>query len=256
MRAVTLGLSIAGHLALGAALALLATREAPAPRAATTIELVDVSPSPIATAEVSLGGGSHTGEGPAVESAPRVIARPIGVRVARGEVALVDANRRAMARDDAERFDPRGEIRVENARGVADGDGEGGGTGGREGTGGEGSGAGTGRGRGIGLGDGARISEETVALVTPPPPAASKARVAKLVYPVREREVDDAELFVARVTIDDEGFVVGAKLVRGFGGPRDAMAADLIWKFRYAPALDDEGRPILSTLDQRFLVGQ
>ncbi|MGE0399385.1 MAG: hypothetical protein AB7T06_21915, partial [Kofleriaceae bacterium] len=109
---------------------------------------------------------------------------------------------------------------------------------------------------GIGLGDGARITAETIALVTPPPPAASKARTARLVYPVREREVDDSELFVARVTIDDEGFVVGAKLVRGFGGPRDAQAADLIWKFRYAPALDDEGRPIRSTFDQRFLVGR
>ncbi|MFN0253435.1 MAG: hypothetical protein ACKV2T_41585 [Kofleriaceae bacterium] len=161
--------------------------------------------------------------------------------------------------------DLRDEIRIENARDhdgnardghahkghgaigidagfVGDGDG--------------GRGNGTGRRRGIGLGDGARITDTPVTLETPAAPAASKARVAKLVYPARERQVDDSELFVARVTIDHEGFVVGAKLVRGFGGPRDVMAADLIWKFRYAPALDDEGRPIRSTFDQRFLVGR
>jgi hypothetical protein len=77
-----------------------------------------------------------------------------------------------------------------------------------------------------------------------------------LIYPSRERDADDAELFIARVIIDTDGFVAGARIVRGFGGPRDDMAADLIWKFRYAPALDDDGHPIRSTLDQRFLVGR
>ena len=149
-------------------------------------------------------------------------------RVARDEVAIDDG-------------DPRGEVRVEP------------GTGGGTGV-GTGAGAGTKMGAGFGLGDGARIADEVAAPEPPPAPAASKARAATLVYPVRQREVADFELFVARVTIDDEGFVVGARLVRGFGGPRDAMAADLIWKFRYAPALDDEGRPIRSTFDQRFLV--
>ena len=33
------------------------------------------------------------------------------------------------------------------------------------------------------------------------------------------------------------------------------LASQMIWRFRYAPALDAEGRPIRATLDQRFLVG-
>lgn|GEM_PF-2568931 len=244
MRLTTLGLSIAGHLALGFVLASLATHAPPPPAPSTTIELVDAAPpaSPIvATAEASLAGGARTGT---PRSAPRVAARslvgPARTRIARSEVTLDDG-------------DPRGDVRIETGGGdlgidagvVGDGEGRG-----------HGGGIGAGHGRGIGLGDGARITSEAVALATPPAPIASKARVAKLVYPVREREVDDSELFVARVTIDDEGFVVGAKLVRGFGGPRDAQAADLIWKFRYAPALDDEGHPIRSTFEQRFLVGK
>lgn len=146
--------------------------------------------------------------------------------------------------------DPRGELRFEAQGGEVGIDAGAVGDDGRR------MGRGGGRGIGIGLGDGARVTNDNIALVTPPAPPASKARGATLVYPVREREVDDSELFIARVTIDEEGFVVGARLVRGFGGPRDATAADLIWKFRYAPALDDDGRPIGSTFDQRFLVGR
>ncbi len=219
-------------------LASLATHEAPSPRARTTaIELIDARepprvPPPITSeAEASLGG-SRASERPA----PRVAAR---------------AARRDVAHDDG---DPRGAIRIES-RSDGDTSGDGGAAGNGAGD-GAGAGPGGGRGQGIGLGEGARIAHQTTAFVTPPAPAASKARPATLVYPAREREVDDAELFVARVTIDHEGFVVGAVLVRGFGGPHDAMAADLIWKFRYAPALDDEGRPIRSTLDQKFLVGR
>jgi len=63
-------------------------------------------------------------------------------------------------------------------------------------------------------------------------------------------------MFVARIVVDNDGYVVGAHLVRGFGGPRDAEAANLIWRFRYDPALDDDGHPIRSTFDQRFLVNR
>ena len=116
---------------------------------------------------------------------------------------------------------------------------------------------GHGQGTGIGFGDGGTI-HPLEHLRPPPAPRGdppSKARPARLIYPTRQRDVDDAELFVARVIVDDEGFVVGAKLVRGFGGRRDEVAAQLIWRFRYAPALDVDGRPIRSTLEQRFLVG-
>ncbi len=62
-------------------------------------------------------------------------------------------------------------------------------------------------------------------------------------------------MFVARLTVDTDGYVVGARLVRGIGGPRDELASQLVWRFRYAPALDDDGRAIRATIEQRFLVG-
>jgi len=46
----------------------------------------------------------------------------------------------------------------------------------------------------------------------------SKVRSARLIYPARNREVADGELFIARVIVDHEGHVVGARIVRGFGG--------------------------------------
>lgn len=124
--------------------------------------------------------------------------------------------------------------------------------------GGLGTGIGSGLG-GIGLGTGTKLELPDLPPPPPPPPPAevprvSLARPAKLIYPSREREVEDGRLFVARVVVDRDGFVVGAKLVRGYGGRGDNQAADLIWRFRYAPALDDAGQAIRSTLDQRFMV--
>ncbi len=130
-----------------------------------------------------------------------------------------------------------------------------------DGDGGEGDGVGGHRGSGIGFGDGGRIvlAEQQFALpeapaaVVPPP---SKARPAKLIYPTRERDLGEEKLFVARVTVDTDGYVVGAKLVKGSSGPRDAEAADLIFRFRYAPALDHSGRAIASTFEQPFHVNR
>lgn len=122
---------------------------------------------------------------------------------------------------------------------------------------GEGAGAGGGRGngRGIGFGDGGSIAPPPAAqLVVPPAPRASKARPARLIFPSRQRDVDDGELFVMSVIVDRDGYVAGARLIRGFGGHRDDVASDQIWRFRYDPALDDDGRPIQSTVEQRFLV--
>ena len=89
---------------------------------------------------------------------------------------------------------------------------------------------------------------------TAAPSVVSKARPPRLIYPTREREAEEGEPFVARVIVDHEGYVVGARLVRGKGGPRDAVASEMIWRFRYAPALDAAGMPIRATLDQPFLV--
>ncbi|HSD89199.1 MAG TPA: hypothetical protein VLB44_16840, partial [Kofleriaceae bacterium] len=118
---------------------------------------------------------------------------------------------------------------------------------------GNGSGSGNGNGIGFGAGGGVRVAEAVPA--PPPPPAVSKARPAKLVWPTRDEEVEDeGTLFIARVTVDEEGTVVGARMVKTRPGSRGDRAADLIWQFRYTPALDDRGVAIRSTFEQPFQV--
>ena len=128
----------------------------------------------------------------------------------------------------------------------------------RDGDGGEGTGTGGNRGAGIGFGDGGKIVIAEQQIVLPPPAEkpVSKARPAKLIYPKRERDLGADALFIARITVDTDGYVVGAKLVRGRQGPRDDEAADLIFRFRYLPALDDDGRAIASTFEQPFHVNR
>ncbi|HEY5949604.1 MAG TPA: hypothetical protein VIV40_29115 [Kofleriaceae bacterium] len=123
---------------------------------------------------------------------------------------------------------------------------------------GRGNGNGNGNGKGNGTGDGIGFGSVHVERDVPPPPPAppvSKARPAKLIWPNRDREVDDDDnLFVARVTVDRDGSVVGARMTRTRPGSRADHAANAIWTFRYAPALDDDGRPIPSTFEQPFQV--
>jgi hypothetical protein len=95
--------------------------------------------------------------------------------------------------------------------------------------------------------------------VPPPPapelPAPSKARPARLVWPNRDVEViDDSYLFVAQVTVDVDGAVVGAHMLTMRPGSRAERAADAIWRFRYEPALDEHGVPVRSTFEQSFQV--
>ena len=124
--------------------------------------------------------------------------------------------------------------------------------GGREG------GLGDGQGRGIGFGPGRGDADAAVAaLAVPTPdlvPQPSQARPPKLIYPRRDRNIDDERLFVARLTIDGDGFVVGAHLLEGRGSPGAERAASAVWRFRYRPALDAAGRPVTVTIEQRFLV--
>jgi hypothetical protein len=89
-----------------------------------------------------------------------------------------------------------------------------------------------------------------------PRPRESKARPAKLIYPARSSEVVDGNYFIASITVDREGFVTGARLTYGEIGPRRDQASSLIFRFRYLPALDDDGRPIPSTFDQQFIVSR
>jgi hypothetical protein len=95
--------------------------------------------------------------------------------------------------------------------------------------------------------------------VPPPPvpvvPPRSKARPAKLIWPNRDLDVEDESyLFVAKVTVDEQGDVVGARMTTSHPGSRGDHAANAIWTFRYSPALDDTGKPIRSTFDQPFQV--
>ncbi|MBS1124286.1 MAG: tonB [Deltaproteobacteria bacterium] len=226
--------SIAIHVVVGVAMCSVEREPDVVTPAGPSIELVEVTiAAPAQSPVVSdhAGGGSpaaptastpvaHTRAAPRATSSPRVAGAP-----------------------------PRSFTSSSEA--VSDGDREGG----------EGGGRGGGHGTGIGLGDGVGIDRPELPPAPPPPPPAeviaptSKARPARLIYPSRNREVADGELFIARVMVDPEGYVVGARIVRGFGGHADAQASSLIWRFRYAPALDEAGRPIRSTIDQRFLVG-
>jgi hypothetical protein len=144
-------------------------------------------------------------------------------------------------------------IRNESA---AERSGNGNSSGSRNGSGGgNGSGNGNGNGNGIGFGNGAGVEALRDVPAPPPPPAVSKARPAKLIWPNRDLDVEDESyLFVAKVTIDEEGSVVGARMLTSRAGSRADHAANAIWTFRYAPALDDAGTPIRSTVEQPFQV--
>ena len=123
----------------------------------------------------------------------------------------------------------------------------------------DGAGTGTGvgdggRGRGIGLGDGGSIGDAPRDLPAPPRPAVSRSRPARLLTPSRQAEVDDSELFGARITVDASGDVVAAYMTRVHPGSREDTAESAIWRFRYDPARDFDGNPVRSTFEQTFAV--
>lgn len=208
------------------------TPAAPAPVALTRAEVVtDVTF--VDEPAVKAGGGTS----PATPSARRTAAMP-----RRSTVDAADARTTAWA-----------QVSIRMDDGVATG------TGPAElATGhghGSGAGVGDGRGNGIGFGDGGGVRVADEVPRPPPPPAVGKARPAKLVWPTRDVEVDDdANLFIARVTVDAEGDVVGARMIKARSGARADHAANAIWQFRYAPALDDRGVPTRSTFDQPFQI--
>jgi hypothetical protein len=120
---------------------------------------------------------------------------------------------------------------------------------------GAGGGIGDGRGPGIGFGEGGRIATRASVPAPPAPPPPSRARPAKLLQPARDVEViDDSYLFVARVTVDEDGDVAAVHMITTHPGLRGEQAASAIWTFHYAPALDDAGTPIRSTFEQPFQV--
>ncbi len=89
---------------------------------------------------------------------------------------------------------------------------------------------------------------------SPPRQPRSRARPARLVYPVRDREERPGEVFVVVLTVNEKGYVVGVRLEQGVSRDRDEKALNAVWRFHYDPALDRDGRPIRSQVVQRFMV--
>jgi hypothetical protein len=117
-----------------------------------------------------------------------------------------------------------------------------------------GNGASTGGGVGAGAGRGRSRADAAVRVRSPARPPRSKARPARLIYPVRDREERPGEVFVVRLTVNEKGYVVGVRLEQGVSRDRDEKALNAVWRFHYDPALDRGGRPIRSQVVQRFMV--
>ena len=272
--ALTGSLAVHGAIALVAALVArtpAADRSEPPPRT-VEIELVGPSPPPSPPASASAGGGPPASapapyaHEPARSESPRR-ANPTGAPSQARAIAPRAARRSTLADEVTLRIEPPS-ADATDASGGRDGDLDA--CGARDGGPAnsdlvQGCTSNTlsadGHGRGIGFGAGRGDSDAAVAalgLPTPPTPdlvpRPSQARPPYLVYPKRNRDVDESRLFVARLTIDTDGYVVGAQLVGGRGEPGAERAASAVWRFRYRPALDPGGRPITVTIDQRFLV--
>jgi hypothetical protein len=228
-------LAVHGAIALSAVVALTHTRE-PSPASAPSVA-VEVVPSPRPTPPVVARGGP-----PADTPAP---AQHVPFH-ARADVSRA----RSSTVGTAHPAPPAASTQFNDDRFASPSDGD------------AGDGHGGGHGRGIGFGDGGRIDSggaggQVAQLTLPAPePVArrSKARPPRLIYPARDREADESQLFVAQVTIDAEGYVVGAHLLRGARSRADQRAEQAVWRFRYSPALDDDGRPTAATIEQPFLV--
>jgi hypothetical protein len=212
---------VIGAIAIHAGLAAMwvcVPHEATVARSEPSIAVSIVEPAPPVPVPVPGHGGGGGGGGAKARSAPRARMR-----------------------------EPAFDLQID--RGGGTGHGTGGGTG-------DGNGFGSGPGSG-GVGGG--LAGFSGALPEPPPPpapkAASKARPPRLIYPSHHADAgDDSPPFIARVTVDTDGYVVGARLVTGTDRARASAAATAIWRFRYAPALDDAGRAVSATVDQDFLL--
>jgi TonB family protein len=122
-----------------------------------------------------------------------------------------------------------------------------------EGEGGGGGGAGHGAG-GVGRGGGRETRAARAAVPARAPRRISHARAPRLVYPKRFRDERGGEVFVALLTVDEDGWVVGVRLVQGVNPHADQKALDAVWRFHYDPALNHAGRPIRARVTQRFMV--
>lgn len=233
MRALVLSLTIhVGLLALVLVLRSHDSREGTPPVRTQPSSRTEMAPVLIALIDTPSDAGAHAGGAPAAGSPTTTRSRP------------PSAARRAS--DGWERVT----VTYTDSDGAA-GDSD------------LGAGLGTGTGTGIGTGAGGlgrgddhlRWQDMPEPPPPPPPPPVSKARPATLIYPSRDREVEDeGDLFVAKVTVDHRGDVVGAVMIKTRPGASGDHAANAIWSFRYLPALDDAGEPIRSQLEQPFQI--
>jgi hypothetical protein len=232
VRRTALAGSLAVHGAIAGVLVLVLAHEPPDERTGpapggTTVEVVNAPATP-----PSPTAGGAPAPAAAAPRAPRH-ARTLAPRTTGTPTFAVETTMR---------------LEEPGARGGAASDGGGAGNGGRGG----------GLGAGIGLGDGNGIANPSdIAALPLPMPARMKvslARPPQLIWPKREGEIVESELYVARLIIDADGLVDGVRLVRRFREPRDDDAEAAVWKFRYRPALDDDGHPTRATIEQPFML--
>jgi hypothetical protein len=263
MRWVPVAGSVAVHAGLLALLVGLGHHElappAPAPLEITLVDVAVLSAPPATASAAPRPGGGGAGDAATAPAAPDAHAAPHALApayVARDPDRVTrdpDAVPATRARPD--RGSPWDDVAIhveDDAPLGRDRDDRGGPSGNAGG--GTGGGTGGGHGRGIGLGDGGGIDPIAGLPAPPAPPPPSRARPARLLHPARQTEVDRAELFVAMVTVDADGDVVGARMLQSHPGSRGETAESMIWQFRYAPALDDAGNPVRSTFEQPFAV--
>lgn len=60
--------------------------------------------------------------------------------------------------------------------------------------------------------------------------------------------------FVMVLTVDTDGSVIGVRFKRGPFGVRRDRALAAAWRFRYQPAFDGDGKPIVSRVEQHLVV--
>ncbi len=203
------------------------------------IEMVE---APAVTAPVEEPPGVAGGPSAGARAAP---VPPRAPRTPRSRVAPVDLVG-AVEREARVGSDDGGSERKGNGSGSGSGSGSGDG---------DGDGSGTGDGRRAALGADVPVADRLPAApARPPPPAASRARPPRLIYPKRQRAESEGQVYVARLSIDHEGFVVGVRLTAGTRSRRAEAAQTSVWRFRYDPARDDAGRPIAAQIEQRFML--
>jgi hypothetical protein len=200
-------------------------------------ELSEPAPITVDLVGTSTGGGGGGGS------------RESPASGARGHVMSRNGSRSGVSESEAS-SDAWAGLSIHDEPRAGDGNGNGSGNGDSNG-----NGNGNGNGFGIGFGNGGGIHVARDVPAPPPPPKVSRARPPQLIWPNRDLDViDESYLFAAKVTVDRDGSVVGARMVTTRPGSRGDRAADVIWSFRYAPALDDDGNPVRATIEQSFQV--